>query len=410
MKLQNSLDHRPGTRSAIFRKYFFPVSLIMLCAFSLLAGCQLQNILTPEDQPTLESTATSSPIGTLTPGATPTAETAAPTITLVIWLPPHLDPENGTPAGEILKERLVSFQLDHPQYTVVVRIKALEGESGINGALESASTIAPASLPSIVALPYSIMESAAVDGLLAPISSDTLIINDPDWLPYAREVARVNDTAYGTPFGGDALVLAYRPLVVPDPPKTWQGVINQEQFVSFPADESSAAVVTQMYLSAGGSLQNSDGSPVLEYDPLEINEVVAPILEGKADVVLGSRFLVRRASRSLYFRHFMANKFITFLSNLFTDLNLTDVETCYKAFRGEIIRNMIITSRRFGFEVEVVAKVAKLKCRVFEVPISYYGRSYEEGKKIGFKDGWMALFYILKYNLFTSKKASFKKL
>jgi len=148
----------------------------------------------------------------------------------------------------------------------------------------------------------------------------------------------------------------------------------------------------------------------LEYDPLEINDVVAPILEGKADVVLGSRFLVRRASRSLYFRHFMANKFITFLSNLFTDLNLTDVETCYKAFRGEIIRNMIITSRRFGFEVEVVAKVAKLKCRVFEVPISYYGRSYEEGKKIGFKDGWMALFYILKYNLFTSKKASFKKL
>jgi len=148
----------------------------------------------------------------------------------------------------------------------------------------------------------------------------------------------------------------------------------------------------------------------LEYDPLEINDVVTPILEGKADVVLGSRFLVRRASRSLYFRHFMANKFITFLSNLFTDLNLTDVETCYKAFRGEIIRNMIITSTRFGFEVEVVAKVAKLKCRVYEVPISYYGRSYEEGKKIGFKDGLMALFYILKYNLFTSKKASFKNL
>ncbi len=148
----------------------------------------------------------------------------------------------------------------------------------------------------------------------------------------------------------------------------------------------------------------------LEYDPAEINEVVAPIMEGKADVVLGSRFLVRRASRSVYFRHYMANKFITFLSNLLTDLNLTDVETCYKAFRGEIIRNMVITSRRFGFEVEVVAKVAKLKCRVYEVPISYYGRSYEEGKKIGFKDGLMAIFYILKYNIFTSKKASFKHL
>jgi len=147
----------------------------------------------------------------------------------------------------------------------------------------------------------------------------------------------------------------------------------------------------------------------LEYDPVEINDVVAPIQEGKADVVLGSRFLVRRASRSVYFRHFMANKFITFLSNLLTDLNLTDVETCYKAFRGDIIRRMVITSTGFGFEVEVVAKVAKLKCRVYEVPISYYGRSYEEGKKIGTRDGVMALWYIIKYNIFTSKKASFRE-
>lgn len=147
----------------------------------------------------------------------------------------------------------------------------------------------------------------------------------------------------------------------------------------------------------------------LEYDPEEINAVVEPIQKGVADVVLGSRFLVRKASRSLYFRHYMANQFITFLSNLFTDLNLTDVETCYKAFRGDIIRKMIITSRRFGFEVEVVAKIAKLKCRVYEVPISYYGRSYEEGKKIGFKDGLMALFYIIKYNIFCTKQSSFVK-
>lgn len=148
----------------------------------------------------------------------------------------------------------------------------------------------------------------------------------------------------------------------------------------------------------------------LEYDPAEINAVTEPIMTGVADVVLGSRFLVRKASRSLYFRHYMANRFITFTSNIFTDLNLTDVETCYKAFRGEIIRSMVITSKRFGFEIEAVAKVAKLKYRVYEVPISYYGRSYEEGKKIGLKDGIMALLYILKYNLFTSKKASFRNL
>lgn len=147
----------------------------------------------------------------------------------------------------------------------------------------------------------------------------------------------------------------------------------------------------------------------LEYDPVDINPVAEPIMNGIADVVLGSRFLVRKTSRSLYFRHYMANKFITFMSNVFTDLNLTDVETCYKAFRGDIIRSMIITSQRFGFEIEAVAKVAKLRYRVYEVPISYYGRSYEEGKKIGFSDGLMALFYIIKYNLFTSKKASFRK-
>ncbi len=147
----------------------------------------------------------------------------------------------------------------------------------------------------------------------------------------------------------------------------------------------------------------------LEYDPEEINAVVEPIQTGVADVVLGSRFLVRKASRSLYFRHYMANQFITFCSNLLTDLNLTDVETCYKAFRGEIIRRMIITSKRFGFEVEVIAKIAKIKCRVYEVPISYYGRSYEEGKKIGFKDGLMALFYVVKYNLFYSRKMSFRE-
>lgn len=147
----------------------------------------------------------------------------------------------------------------------------------------------------------------------------------------------------------------------------------------------------------------------LEYDPSEINAVVDPIQTGVADFVLGSRFLVRKASRSLYFRHYMANRFITLLSNLCTDLNLTDVETCYKAIRGEIIRNMIITSRRFGFEIEVIAKIAKLKCRIYEVPISYYGRSYEEGKKIGLMDGLMALLYIFKYNLLTTKKASFNK-
>jgi len=146
----------------------------------------------------------------------------------------------------------------------------------------------------------------------------------------------------------------------------------------------------------------------LEYDPAEIGEVIEPILQGKADVVYGSRFLVRKAARVLYFYHYLANKGLTFLSNLFTNVNLTDVETGYKAFRGDIIRNMIISSSGFGFEIEVTAKVAKLRCAMYEVPISYHGRTYEEGKKIGFRDGVAAMWYILKFNLLCGLLESYR--
>jgi glycosyltransferase involved in cell wall biosynthesis len=148
----------------------------------------------------------------------------------------------------------------------------------------------------------------------------------------------------------------------------------------------------------------------LEYDPVEIYGVIRPILEGHADVVFGSRFLVRRAARVLYFYHYIANKFLTCLSNALTNLNMTDIETGYKAFRGEIIRNMLIVSSGFGFEVEVTAKIAKLKVAIYEVPISYYGRTYAEGKKIVFKDGLVALWLIVRFNLFCGLKSSFREL
>jgi glycosyltransferase involved in cell wall biosynthesis len=137
----------------------------------------------------------------------------------------------------------------------------------------------------------------------------------------------------------------------------------------------------------------------LEYDPAEIPEVIAPILDGLADVVYGSRFLVRRATRVLYFYHYLANVGLTFLSNLLTNRNMTDIETCYKAFRAGIIKPLRLSSRGFGMEVEITALVCKTRARSYEVPISYYGRSYEEGKKIGLKDGLMAACYILYYNL-----------
>lgn len=148
----------------------------------------------------------------------------------------------------------------------------------------------------------------------------------------------------------------------------------------------------------------------LEYDPKEISDVIAPIIEGHAAVVYGSRFLVKRTARVLYFYHYLANKGLTFFSNCLTNLNMTDVETCYKAFRGDVIRNMTIFSSGFGFEIEVTAKIAKLNLPIYEVPISYYGRTYEEGKKIGFKDGLAALWYILKFNLFVNLKNSYQQI
>ncbi len=137
----------------------------------------------------------------------------------------------------------------------------------------------------------------------------------------------------------------------------------------------------------------------LEYDPEQYPLLIAPILQGKADVVYGSRFIGSGPHRVLYFWHRVGNGFLTLVSNMFTNLNLTDMETCYKVFRREIIQSLRIEEDRFGFEPEITAKIAKLHCRVFEVGISYYGRTYQEGKKIGWKDGFRALWCILRYNL-----------
>ena len=167
-----------------------------------------------------------------------------------------------------------------------------------------------------------------------------------------------------------------------------------------------SALIRGFELSRGQIVIIQDAD--LEYDPAEIIHVVQPILQNHADVVYGSRFMVRKAARVLYFYHYVANRLLTTFSNLLTNLNMTDVETGYKAFRGDIIRNMTIQSRGFGIEIEVTAKVAKLDAVVYEVPISYYGRTYEEGKKIGVTDGILALWYIVRFNLFSSLKSSFR--
>jgi glycosyltransferase involved in cell wall biosynthesis len=139
----------------------------------------------------------------------------------------------------------------------------------------------------------------------------------------------------------------------------------------------------------------------LEYDPSEINKLLKPILDGHADVVYGSRFIGGAPHRILFFWHTIGNKFLTFLSNFFTNLNLTDMETCYKLFKTSIIKNISLHEKRFGFEPEITSKISKIKgIRIYEVGISYYGRTYLEGKKINWKDGFKAIYCIIRYNLF----------
>lgn len=171
-----------------------------------------------------------------------------------------------------------------------------------------------------------------------------------------------------------------------------------DTLVFHPANRGKGAALRTGFQQATGAITVvQDGD--LEYDPREYPRLIAPILSGHADVVYGSRFLGGETHRVLYFWHYVANTALTLVSNMLTNLNLTDMETCYKVFRTELIQSLDLRENRFGFEPEVTAKVARRRARVYEVGISYYGRTYDDGKKIGMKDAFWAMYCILRYNL-----------
>jgi glycosyltransferase involved in cell wall biosynthesis len=172
-----------------------------------------------------------------------------------------------------------------------------------------------------------------------------------------------------------------------------------DQIIYQPANRGKGAALRTGFAAATGDIilvQDAD----LEYSPSDYPALLQPIFSGSADVVFGSRFLGGRPHRVLYFWHMVGNRFLTLLSNMFTNLNLTDLESCYKAFRAPLVKNLDLREKRFGFEPEITAKLAKTRCRIYEVGISYSGRTYEEGKKVNWKDGFRAIYAIVRYNLF----------
>ena len=223
--------------------------------------------------PTLEATAAVSPpvtptLGPIITPSPPGEVTPSGSMTLTLWLPLQFDPDSGTRAGELLKARLEEFSLRRPGVRLDVRLKTMDGTGGLLDSLTAASAAAPLALPDVIALPRPLMETAALKGLLLPLDGLTQALDDPEWYDYAWELSRLQDTTFGLPFAGDALLLVYHPATLEVPPRTWDEVLLLENPLLFPAADPQALTSLAFYRSAGGPVQDEQGRPLLDADIL----------------------------------------------------------------------------------------------------------------------------------------------
>ncbi|KAF0110661.1 MAG: hypothetical protein FD147_1518 [Chloroflexi bacterium] len=252
------------------------VALVSLLLVYILAGCQLMEGLGPAGN-------AKQPLDIQDLTATPPVITVPPEVTaaidaenlLTIWLPPQFDPKDDSLAGKLLKARLESFQSINPGVVVNVRVKAVSGRGSLLDSLTTTSSVAPGALPALIFLPKNDFEIAALKGVIFPINGSTVPLDDPDWFPFTREMAEIQGVQYGIPFTSDPLVLAYRSSEVAFPPKTWQEVSQQGIALSFPAADLQSLIPLSMYISAGGSLIDTEGKLSLQLETLiNINQII----------------------------------------------------------------------------------------------------------------------------------------
>jgi multiple sugar transport system substrate-binding protein len=249
----------------------FPRQILLAFLIVLAAGCSNLpfQTATPDLEATPETTLTATP--TLGPVFTPSPPgegTPSGPVTLILWLPQQFDPNSGTPAATLLKDRLEEFSLRRPGVRLDVRLKTIDGTGGLLDSLTAASAAAPLALPDLIALPRPLMETAALKGLLQPLDGLTEAIDNPNWYDYARELSRLQETTFGLPIAGDALLLVYHPSAIAEPPETWEQFLAMENPLLFPAADPQALTTQAFYRSAGGVVQDEQGRPMLDVNIL----------------------------------------------------------------------------------------------------------------------------------------------